>query len=118
MLKKKRESKFHGARSEKELRLQLAEIEKAARSAVAEDRLSANQSSSGGNLFGLNVIIAARILNSRLFIWYLINFFQDPGAPPPPPSLNKYPTSSRLDQRQSFRAEPKGDDLTETDDNR
>jgi len=55
MLKKKRESKFHGARSEKELRLQLAEIEKAARTAVAEDRLSASQTSSGGNLFGLNV---------------------------------------------------------------
>ena len=55
MLKKKRESKFHGARSEKELKLQLAEIDKAARSAVAEDRLSANQSSSGGNLFKLNV---------------------------------------------------------------
>ena len=61
MLKKKRESKYHGARSEKELRLQLAEIEKAARIAVAEDRLSANQSS---NLFGLNVLDSIRHLDS------------------------------------------------------
>ena len=78
MLKKKRESQFHGARSEKELRLQLAEIEKAARSAVAEDRLSANQSSSGGNLFGLNVIIAVRgiTLDSKLFNLYLIKTFR------------------------------------------
>ena len=48
-MKKKREDKLHGARSEQDLKKQLAEIERAARGAIAEDRVQS------GNLFRLNV---------------------------------------------------------------
>jgi U1 zinc finger len=54
--KKKREEKLHGARSEREIKQQLADIEKAAREAIANDRLEnagyfqSSSSSSSGSL--------------------------------------------------------------------
>jgi len=49
--RKKREEKLHGARSEIDLKRQLAEIEKAAGEAIAADRLGALQSNSLGQFF-------------------------------------------------------------------
>ncbi|MEY2797812.1 MAG: hypothetical protein RIS22_78 [Actinomycetota bacterium] len=55
--KKKREDQFHGARSEKELQQQLAEIEKAANAALATDRINAIKSNNFGQIFNIKVIM-------------------------------------------------------------
>jgi hypothetical protein len=81
MLKQKRLDKLHGARSESELKHQLAEIEKAAKEALSADRAEQD-----GNFYQVSLLPSVGRVVSGDHFSFIQNSGIRPRAPPPPPA--------------------------------